>query len=412
MSDYAENVSALSVKFRDRILDILKHSHMYPEVSQKEYETTNYIKDIMLGLGIDLCGDQPETGAVFLMKGRKPGPCVGLRADIDALPIKEQSSCGYPSLNEGVMHACGHDAHFSSLLGAAMILNEMKDDIPGSIKFIFQPAEEINMGAKKLIPAGVLEHPHVEAIYSFHTSSDIPTGSVAVIHGPIMASVDDIIINIKGKGGHGGIPHRSTDPVIASAAVIMGLQTIVSRNTKPTDSAVVTISSVIAGAENVKNIIPDEVKLYGTIRAYKEETRNMIRERVQSICKYTSEAYGCDADIRIIEHLPVTDNRPADSKDDLYDIAIKSVESIDATAVTAEPSGGGDDFSLYLKGVDGHPGTSGFFYWVGIRNEEKDCVYPWHSPKYKVDPEAVIIGAKLLAMSALNTFEQCNSIAD
>ena len=403
--DLIRRVEELAEKHSGRFFEIFKHAHMYPEISLAEYETTKFIKGIMEELGIPLHGKQPETGAVFLLEGGKPGPCVALRADIDALEIVEQSTCPFPSQNSGAMHACGHDVHYGSLLCSAILLSELRDELEGSIKFIFQPGEEWNKGAKFLIPDGVLEDPHVEAIYSFHTNALIDTGEVAVIHGPIMASVDDINITVKGRGGHGGIPQMAVDPVIASVAIIQGLQSVVSRNVSPVDSGVVTIASVLAGGEKINNIIPNQVLLKGTVRAYREETEHMMWDRVRTICECTAAAYGCEAVVEIIHHLPVTDNCPHDGRKDLYDIALRTAEAIGARVVEPEPSGGGDDFSLYMKGMDGFPGVPGFFYWLGVGNEEKDCRYSWHSPRYQADPDAVPIGAKLLAVSALLTLD-------
>ena len=408
INDLVSRAQETADRYKDRFFEIFRHCHMYPEISLREYETTKYIKSIMAELGIPEHGKQPETGAVFLLTGGKPGPCVALRADIDALEITEQSSCPFPSQNEGAMHACGHDVHYGGLLCAAIILSELRDEIEGSVKFIFQPGEELNMGARFLIPDGVLEDPHVEAVYGLHTYAFLKTGTVGIIHGPIMASVDDINITVRGKGGHGGIPQMAVDPVVASAAIIQGLQSIVSRNVSPVDSGVITIASVLAGGERINNIIPDEVRLRGTIRAYREETEYMMWDRAREICESTARAYGCEAEVEFIHHLPVTDNRPRDGRRDLYDTALRAAEAIGCSVAEPEPSGGGDDFSLYMKGIDGHPGTAGFYYWLGVGNEEKDCMYSWHSPRYQADPDAVPVGAKLLAVSALLTLDELN----
>ncbi len=404
--DIAARVSDIAEANKDRFIGYLMHLHRHPEISLREYETTKYIKNIMSELGIPLHGSQPETGAVFLLQGAEPGPCVALRADIDALEITEQSSCPFPSQNEGAMHACGHDVHTSSLLGAAVILSQLRDQLKGSVKFIFQPAEEINMGARKLIPMGVLEDPHVDAIFGLHTYAFLKTGEIGLLRGPIMASVDDLNVTVRGKGGHGGIPHHAADPVVASAAVIQALQSIVSRNVSPVDSGVVTIATVLAGGEKINNIIPDKVLLKGTIRAYREDTRRMMQDRARRICESTAAAYGCEAEVEIIQHLPVTDNRPDDGRRDLYDIALRAAQVSGFEIRSPEPSGGGDDFSLYQQGTEGHPGTAGFYYWLGVGNEEKDCRYSWHSPMYQADPDAVPLGAKLYAMSVLMTSEE------
>ena len=262
------------------------------------------------------------------------------------------------------------------------------------------------MGARKLIPMGVLEDPHVDAIFGLHTYAFLKTGEIGLLHGPIMASVDDLNVTVKGKGGHGGIPHHAADPVVASAAVIQALQSIVSRNVSPVDSGVVTIATVLAGGEKINNIIPDKVLLKGTIRAYREDTRQMMQERARKICESTAAAYGCEAEVEIIQHLPVTDNRPGDGRRDLYNIALRAAQVSGFEIRSPEPSGGGDDFSLYQQGTEGHQGTAGFYYWLGVGNEEKDCRYSWHSPMYRADPDSVPLGAKLYAMSVLMTSEE------
>ena len=401
MSISVDRVISEAENNKERFLEIFRHLHKHPEVSYKEIETSSYVSDILTELGIELIDYGQETGVVGLLCGAKEGPCIALRADIDALPVKEQSSCPFPSENEGVMHACGHDSHIASLLGSAIILSAMKDEIKGSVKFIFQPAEEINNGAISLISAGVLEDPQVSACFSFHNTAEIPTGSVAVIHGPIMAGLNTIDIVIKGKGGHGGIPQRNTDPVVATAAIIQSLQTIVSRNVAPTDAAVVSICSVHTDNNLISNVIPDSVHMKGTVRYYSYEDKALINRRIEEITSHIGEAYGCETEFWTSEDLPITSNTPLPGQKDLYDIAIKSVEAIGASAVSPAPSGGGDDFSHYQQGAGGKPGVPSFFYWLGVRNEEKDCTYSWHSPHYQVDPDAIPLGAKLFAMSAV-----------
>ena len=401
MSTITELALSAAEDNRESILEIFRHLHRHPEVSCKEYETSAYISNILTGLGIDLIDIGQETGVVGLLKGGTDGPCIALRADIDALPVKEDSTCPFPSENEGVMHACGHDTHIASLLGAAIILSQIKDQIRGSVKFIFQPAEEINNGAISMISAGVLENPQVSACFSLHNTAEIPTGTVAVIPGPIMAGLNTIDIIIKGKGGHGGIPQRNTDPVVAAAAVIQSLQTIVSRNVAPTDAAVVSICSVHTNNGLISNVIPDSVHMKGTVRYYSYVDKALINRRIDEITKHISEAYGCETEFRTSEDLPITSNAPLPGQKDLHDIALKSVDTIGASPVIPDPSGGGDDFSHYQQGANGKPGVPSFFYWLGAGNKKKDCIYSWHSPHYQADPDAVPIGAKLLTVSAL-----------
>lgn len=397
----SELVLSIADKYRDRFLEIFRHLHRNPEISNQEYDTSAYIKNILSDLGIDLIDLGQKTGAVGLLTGAQDGPCIALRADIDALPVKEDSSCPFPSEREGAMHACGHDTHIASLLSAAIILSEMRDQVKGSVKFIFQPAEERNLGAISMISAGVLENPQVSACFSFHNSPEIPTGTVAVLPGPIMAGLNTIDIVVKGKGGHGGIPQKNTDPVVASAAIIQSLQTIVSRNMAPTDAGVVSICSVHTNNELISNVIPDSVRMEGTVRFYSYENKALINRRIDEIVRNIGEAYGCETEFWTSEDLPITSNAPLPGQRDLYDIALKTVETIGAVPVQPDPSGGGDDFSHYQLGAGGKPGVPSFFYWLGVRNEEKNCIYSWHSPHYQADPDAIFLGAKLLAESAV-----------
>lgn len=406
MSALTERVNKIAEKNSERFLEFFRYLHRHPETSTKEYGTSSYISGILKDLGIEIIDIGMETGVVGVLRGGKEGPCIALRCDIDALPVTEQSSCDFPSENEGVMHACGHDNHMTCLLGAAVILSELKDELCGSIKFIFQPAEERNLGAIAMISRGVLEEPKVNACFSFHNSPEIPTGSVAVLPGPIMAGLNTIDITVTGKGGHGGIPHRNTDPVVAAAAIIQSLQTIVSRNIAPTDSAVVSVCSVHTSNEMISNVIPDRVSMKGTVRFYSEDDKKTINRRIKEITEGIGSAYNCETDFQTSEDLPVTSNAPLPGYMDLYPIALRTVREIGAEPAAPAPSGGGDDFSHYSLGAGGKSGVPSFFYWLGIRNEEKDCVYSWHSPRYKTDPDSISIGSRLLAVSALNTIEE------
>ena len=401
-----ERAISIADRNQERFLEIFRHLHRNPEISNREYDTSAYIKGILIDLGMEIIDLGMETGVVGLLRGGEEGPCIALRADIDALPVKEDSTCPFPSEREGAMHACGHDTHITSLLSAAIILSEMKDQIKGSVKFIFQPAEERNLGAINMISAGVLEDPKVSACFSFHNSPEIPTGTVAVLPGPIMAGLNTIDIVIKGKGGHGGIPQKNTDPVVAAAAIIQSLQTIVSRNMAPTDAGVVSICSVHTNNQLISNVIPDSVHMEGTVRFYSYENKALINKRIDEIVRNIGEAYGCETEFWTSEDLPITSNAPLPGQRDLYDIALKTVETIGAVPVQPDPSGGGDDFSHYQLGAGGKPGVPSFFYWLGVRNEEKDCIYSWHSPHYQADPDAILIGSKLLAVSAILAAEE------
>ena len=323
-------------------MQAMRHElHMHPELSFQEFETTSLLKDYLKSLDIEILDYGLETGVIGLLIGAEEGPCIGLRADIDALPLLEESGCDYASVIPGRMHACGHDVHTSALMGAAYILSRLRSEIKGSVKFIFQPAEEINLGAKKLMEHEVMFRPTVDALFGIHNSTEVNAGEVAVKRGPLMAAVDRIEFTIKGKGGHGGIPQNSIDPVVAAASVIMSAQTIVSRNTGPLDSAVVSMCNIRAGEGTTNNVIPDSVTVLGTVRTYRREVQDMVERRLGEIITNVSQAYGCSSVFRYLRELPVTENGP-----ELYDAAYRAVSAV-AKPMDPQPSGGGEDFSIY-----------------------------------------------------------------
>lgn len=394
MTETAAQVRQLAKQFESDRLAWFRHLHEHPEIALEEVQTTAFIREKLVEMGIEILDLNVKTGVVGLLRGAQDGPCIGLRADIDALRVKEASTCPFPSKIDGMMHACGHDLHTTALLGAAQILSQMRDKIHGSVKFLFQPAEEINEGAKEFLAAGVLENPKIDALFGVHNSPEIPTGSVAVIDGPIMAGVTRIDIKIQGRGGHGGLPHQNIDPVVCAAAVIQSAQTIVSRNVSPIDSAVVSICHLLAGSTDANNVIPDTVTMAGTIRFYRPEVEATIENRLRELVETIAKAYGCTGELVCYHMDDATINNHA-----LVDIATASVKSVDAEPVVASPSTGGEDFSHYL------PHVPGFFYWVGVRNEEKGCNWAWHNPHYRADEEGITVAARLYAMSVFQAAE-------
>lgn len=395
MSDVAEKVRALMKEHEREFIETLKHLHRNPELSFQEYQTTAFIKEYLTALDIDILDIGLETGVIGLLKGSCDGPCIALRADIDGLPIQEESDCDYRSQASGTMHACGHDTHTASLLAAATILAALREEIHGSVKFLFQPAEELNLGAKKLMSLNVLENPKVDAIFGMHNAPWIPCGSVCVRSGPLMAAVDRIIFTICGKGGHGGIPQANVDPIVAAAGIIQAAQTVVSRNISPLDSAVLSICNVKAGEGTTNNVTPDKVKMYGTVRTFRKEVQDMVDKRLTEIARSVAEGYNCEGTLQYLRELPVTDNDPA-----LHDAAYEAVSSV-ARPVVYDPTTGGEDFAVYTQ-----TGVPGFFYWLGVGNEELGCVHPWHSPRFKADPNGIPIGGGVYAMSVFTAIEQ------
>ena len=396
MSKWREHIKDAIKTHEAETLSIFKHLHKHPERSWQEYETTKLIKAELEKLGIEILDIGLETGVVGLLKGSAGGPCIALRADIDGVPMadEEKTDCEYRSVTPGIVHACGHDTHTASLLGAAKVLAEMKEHIRGSVKFLFQPAEEVNKGALRMIELGCMENPRVDAVFGLHCSPEVNVGEVAVKEGPLMAAVHRFYIDVYGKGGHGGIPQRNHDPVIGTAAIIQALQTVVSRESSPLQPGVLSICSMHAGDGMTWNVTPELVKLAGTCRSYDKELAEKFEPSMRRIINGVAEGYNLSADLEYNYDLPVTAN-PAG----MIPIAFEAVESIGATAMNPIPSTGGEDFTFFM---DHAPG---FFYWLGVRNEEKGYVHPWHSPFFRADERCIAVGMGTYAASVFCAIE-------
>jgi len=359
-------------------------------------------------LGFDEVREQvAHTGVVGTLKGGKPGPVVGLRADMDALPVTEEVDVPFRSKVRdhwngqecGVMHACGHDAHTSILMGVAEILAGMRKDIPGTVRFVFQPAEETppigeDGGAKMMVEQGCLQNPRVDAIFGLHITSIHATGRVGYRSGPLMASADDFRVFIRGNQTHAAMPWRGVDPIVVGSQIVMGLQTIVSRRMNITkEPSIVTVGVFHGGVRH--NIIPDEVKLEGTIRAFDEEQRNELHEHVKRISQMIAEAGGGKAEVHIHRWYDVTVNDPALTEWSLSSLGrvagAENVKVIDKVC-------GSEDFSFYQKKVPG------FFFFVGCTPAEKDAsaAAPNHSPRFHADEKCLKLGVRSLATLALD----------
>lgn len=389
-----KSVRSLMEKYKEELVEIRRDLHMNPELSFKEYRTTEKIKEILEKCNIEIVNIDIETGVIGLLRGKEEGPTIALRGDIDGLPISEENDISYKSKVKGVMHACGHDVHTTSLLGAAMILSELRDEIKGNVKFIFQPAEEVNKGAKLLVEKGVMENPKVDAVFGLHNHPDIPGGKVGVKLGGLMAAVDTIRIQVKGVGGHGAIPNRTIDPILASSAIVMGLQSVVSRNVNPLEAAVVSIGTINAGIAN--NVIPEEVKMTGTVRSFSKELRKELPSLLARNIENSARAYGAEATLEYIFDLPAVIN-----EEEMYRLGTAVVSEICTLEgiVDPTPSMGGEDFSIYMEKAPG------CFYWLGVGNKEKGCVYQWHNPKFNIDEDALAIGSGILAESVMKAID-------
>ncbi|MBE3587548.1 MAG: amidohydrolase [Thermoanaerobacteraceae bacterium] len=373
------------------LIEIRRELHRFPEVSFKEHQTTRLIGKYLTESGIEIIPWGGQTGVVGLLRGENPGPVIALRADIDALPIQEENEIEYRSQIPGVMHACGHDVHTVCVLGAAFILSKMRSDLTGTVKFIFQPAEEINAGAKEMVKMGVLKNPDVDVIFGLHNNPNLAVGQIGLKEGPLMAAVDTTFLNIIGRGGHGAIPHKSRDPIMAAAAIIMALQTVVSRQIDPLDPAVISFGTIHGGHAN--NVIPDRVELTGTVRTFSPALRARMPELMRSVILNTAAAMNTDAEFIYREDLPAVVNPP-----ELTEWCRAPLRKIvgDDGLISPTPSMGGEDFAIYQEKVPG------VFLWLGVGNVAKGIVHQWHSPRFQADEKSLQYGAGALAQLAFD----------
>ncbi|MFC3809167.1 M20 metallopeptidase family protein [Lacihabitans lacunae] len=387
-----EKIKALSKENFSQTVKIRRHLHQNPELSFEEFETAKFIAKTLKELEIPFQEGVAGTGLLALIKGKNPDKkTIALRADMDALPILEKNDVDYKSKNEGVMHACGHDVHTSSLLSAAAILNKLTDDFEGTIKLIFQPAEEkAPGGASLMIKEGVLENPKVEAILGQHVAPNIPVGKIGFREGMYMASTDEIYIKVIGKGGHGAAPHQTIDPVVIASHIIVGLQQIISRNRNPAFPSVLTFGRFIA--DGVTNVIPGEVNIEGTYRCMDEDWRAEGLQKMEKMAVGMAEAMGAECVFYVEKGYPFLKNNPEVTKRARQGAAeYVGAENI----VDLDLWMGGEDFAYYSQKADA------CFYRLGTRNEEKGIVSGVHTPTFDIDENALEIGPGLMAYLAI-----------
>ncbi|MEK5165349.1 amidohydrolase [Paenibacillus sp. FSL R5-0527] len=364
-----------------------RHLHRHPELSYQEKETSGFAAEKLRELGVETIVNVGGFGVVGKIRGGLPGKTVALRADMDALPIQDEKSCEYASEVPGVMHACGHDGHTAALLAVAEYFSRIRPQLRGEIRLLFQPAEETCPGgAKAMIEAGSLDG--VDVIYGVHLWTPIPVGTAASAAGPLMASTDEFFIEMQGLGGHGGMPHKTVDSVVAASALVLQLQSVVSRSVNPLDPAVVTIGSIQGGT--AQNVIADRCKLAGTVRCFSEESRELIRERIHALAEGTAKAYGAKANITYMMGYPSLVN---DEKETRRFFA-EAPGVFGLRAEKSPPIMPAEDFAYYLQKVPG------CFMFVGAGNPEKEAVYPHHHPKFDIDEDAMLHAAGLLIAMA------------
>ena len=375
---------------KDEIYAIRRHFHRYPELSFKEFNTAETISEHLDKLGISHKKGVGKTGVVGEITFG-PGPTIALRADMDALPIQEENNLDYKSLNDGVMHACGHDGHMAILLGAANALSKNSKLKKGTVRFIFQPAEEGLGGAKYMIEDGCLDK--VDEIYGLHLWNYQLYGEVGIKDGPVMASADLFDIEVSGKGGHGATPQGTVDAIVVASNLVTMLQTIVSRNTNPLESTVLSIGK-IKGGHNF-NIISDKVHMSGTTRAYTEENRKMIKQRMKEVIEGVSKSFGADIKLNYKDGYPPTVNHSSQ-----VEKVLEAASSVVASgAKNPYLSMGGEDFSYYLQN------KPGCFFFVGSApNENEILSTPHHCSHFNIDERALLVGASVYVNLIENSF--------
>lgn len=391
-----DKIKQLASQQLGHVIENRRHIHSHPELSFEEFETSAFVEKELRSYGIDKIEKKANTGMVALIEGKNPSKKVfALRADMDALPIIEQNDVPYKSQNDGVMHACGHDVHTSSLLGAARILQEVKDQFEGTVKLIFQPGEEkIPGGASMMIKDKALENPKPTGILGQHVMPFIDAGKVGFKKGMYMASADEIYVTVKGKGGHAAMPETLVDPILIASHIIVALQQVISRNASPKIPSVLSFGRVEAlGATNV---IPDEVKLQGTFRTLDEEWRGKAHEKMVKIAEGIAEGMGGSVDFEVRKGYPHLKNAP-----ELTDRAFRAAQEFlgPENVQDLDIWMAAEDFAYYTHEMDG------CFYRLGIRNEAKGITSGVHTSTFDIDESALEVGAGLMAWIAIQELE-------
>jgi amidohydrolase len=363
--------------------------HAIPEPGDQEVKTHSYVKSVLDELGIPYVARR--TSIVALIVGEKPGPVMALRADMDALPVTEPEDRPYRSCHEGYMHACGHDAHMTVALGAARYLHARRAQMAGSIKLLFQPAEETTGGAAPMIADGCLENPHVDYVIGLHVMPDVPVGKVELKHGAINAASDFLGITVKGKGCHAAYPHTGIDAIVAAAQVVTALQTVVSRTVSPLEEAVVTLGTIAGGTQN--NIVAGEVRLTGTLRTTNPQVRERSRARIRAIVEGVCQSLGAEGELEIIPGYSALINH-----DSVVDLIAQEAEALLGEAGIVwkdKPSMGAEDFAFFLQE---RPGA---FYNLGCGNPDKGITAALHAKNFDIDEDCLPIGVAVQVASAL-----------
>lgn len=387
------NLSQIRLQIRSlqpSLVQWRRYLHQRPELGFQEHLTSQFVAKKLTEWGIEHQTQIAKTGIVATIKGAKPGPVLAFRADMDALPIQEQNQVEYRSLHDGIMHACGHDGHTTIALGTAYYLTQHRHNLAGTIKIIFQPAEEGLGGAEPMIEAGVLLNPQVDAIIGLHLWNRLPLGTIGVRSGAMMAAVECFECTILGRGGHGAMPEQTIDSVLVGAQIVNALQTIVSRNVNPIDSAVLTVGEFHAGQAH--NVIADTAKMSGTVRYFNPAYEGFFSERMEAIIKGICQAHGAQYDLNYWRLYPPVINDQAIAEL-VNSVALDVVETPIGVAPECQTMGG-EDMSFFLQEVPG------CYFFLGSANPSKDLAYPHHHPRFDFDETALAMGVEMFVRCA------------
>jgi len=389
-TEWAETLFKKADDISGELTDIRRQIHRHPELGFKETATARRICEKLKDLGIPFRTGFGKTGVVGLIEGKAKGRTVGLRADMDALPVQEKTGAAYASQIPGVMHACGHDAHVACLLGAAALLKSMKDQLNGAVKLIFQPAEEIDQGAQAVISDGGLENPRPDVFFALHVDQELPVGCIGLREGPLMGAIDSIRISVTGSGGHGAMPHKCVDAVVAASAIVMNLQTAVSRRVDPVKPTVVSIGTIHGG--EAENIIASRVEMTGTVRCLDPGVHKMIQGIIDTNCKNTAASLGAGVVVDYQRLIP-----PLINAAEMTDKVKEACQAIlGSSSVKEAPiSMLGDDFAFFLNEIPG------CYFRLGAKNPNWEKVPTLHSDRFDLDERSLPIGASILAHAAL-----------
>lgn len=390
-NEFSKELSRQAEELLPWLIQVRRDFHQYPELGLEEERTSKQIVHYLSEMGIAVQQGIAGTGVVGLIRGKEGGKTVALRADMDALPIEEENKVDYKSKIVGKMHACGHDAHMTIQLGAAYLLQKNRHRLKGNVKLIFQPAEETVGGAKPMIEAGVLENPKVDAIFGLHMAPDLPVGQIALKYGQMNASSDTLKLTIIGEEAHGAYPHLGKDAILIAAQVIVGLQSIISRNVDPRQSACISLGVIKGGTQG--NILAREVELIGTIRTLDPQVRQMVLTRVEEVVRHVTTAFGGDYRLQLEAGYTSLINNT-----ELVDLVRQNASiylNKENISIDPLPSLGVEDFAFFAEQVPA------VFYRLGCRNEEKGIIYPLHHPCFDIDEQCLKIGALLQVENVL-----------